>query len=347
MPGVRSFSVSGQAPVVIGGRAGTQYVEYMVSQITEMYEVADLDDEVAENSGTMDPYTLLYRAASQKKKFNRYIIRFEGFLKRVCRKALKLAKYYYSEATFVASVGSSERINIEEFKGTPESSLNFSVEAQSEDVATKLGRQLSINHVLQYVGGNLPQGAVGKLIAEMPYANVKDAFSDETLDYETATNDLLALDRGQMPQMNPYDKHEYFVARASARTRAPDFMFMPDFIKQNYDLYIQQHMEMIREQKEALQREEAGFIPDGGALVGVDLYVSDPQDPTRPSKRAKIPQYAVEWLIEKLKDQGMFKERVTAVIPEEVLAQNSIEQSIGQMAPEDGLLSMLNNMSIN
>lgn len=318
LPGIRSMTVTGQAPTVIEGRVGNQYAEPMNAEITEMYQIADLDDEDTDNAN-LDPQVLLYRSAKQKKKFSRYIGRFENYLVRVCRLYLRSAKYYFSDQAAIMAIGKNEQVNIKEFKNTTDTSLQFTVEPQAEDIETKLGRQLSINHILQYVGTQLGEDSIGKLIAEMPYSNLKEAFSDLTLDHECATNDMLALDRGDMPYINPDDPHPYMVKRATARRREADYRYLPPFIQENYQKYIDGHLKIMDEQKQALQRSESGFIPDGGALVGIDLYVQDPNNPER-TRRARIPQSSGEWLLKKLQEQGAFKEEVSAA-PEEALGQ--------------------------
>lgn len=335
LPGVRSLTVTGQAPMVIEGRAGTQYVDYMLGQIKEMYEVADLDMDEAEN-GNLEAHTLLYRSARQKRKLTRYIRRFEGFLQRVAKLYLRMAKYYLDDQAIISAVGKIETINIQEFKSIEDSSLRYVVEPQAEDVETKLGRHLVIQQVLQYVGNQLDPSSVGKLITQMPYANVKDAFSDLTLDNESANNDLLQMDRGEEPHISQYDPHEYMVKRAVARMRQADFQFLPERVQINYQRYVDAHSQMLEQQKQALQREQAGFIPDSGALIGIDMYVqSDPSDPTK-TRRARIPQAAGEWLIAKLQEQGMAKELLEDV-PAGVREQMNPEAPIA--ASDLGLLT--------
>ena len=323
LPGIRSLTVTGQPPTVIEGRSGAQYFEYMMSQIKEMYQLADVEDSDVDVTN-LEPHVLLYRAAKQKKKFSRYIQRFENYLMRVCKLYLRSAKYYFSDEAVVLAIGRNERINISEFKNTVDQSLQFVVEPQSEDIETKMGRQLSLNHVLQYVGTQLDKSIIGKLITQMPYANVEDAFSDLTLDYECATNDILALDRGEMPVINPYDPHEYMISRATARVRQSDFRFLPDLIKANYEKYIAGHMQVMEDQKAALVRANSGFIPDGGALIGMDLYVPDPNNPER-TRRARIPQSAAEWLIKKIQEQGQYKQMFETA-GTEAIAQYQLEQ---------------------
>jgi hypothetical protein len=332
LPGIRTMSTTGGAPVVIPGRSGEQYLNYMLANIKEMYELAEVDDE--DLDGNMEPQTLLYRAASKKKRFQRYIARFENFLKEVCSVYLKMAKLYYDEDTFILAVGRNEAVNIAEFKNTHDQSVEIVIEAQADDVETKIGRQMVITNILQYVGNQLDKEMIGKLIRNMPYANVEDAFSDLTLDDECATNDLLALDRGQMPMMSRADPHEYLVKRAMNRMRQSDFNALDEQIQENYKAYVKEHLAMVEEAAQALQRSQSGFIPDGGALVGVDFYVQDPNNPER-TRRARMPYDAVSWLAQKLEDQGSFK-KLAGVMPDGAVAmaeeRNDVPEATGSQA---------------
>lgn len=302
LPGIRSVTVSGAAPTILAGRSGSQYVEYMLSQIDEMYKIADLEED-DKMDGQLDPHTLLYRAASQKKKFKRYIQRFESFLKEVCEVGLRMAKVLMPDQAVIAAVGSSEAVNIAEFKRASRQGTMITVEPQSDDVETKLGRQLTFHHILQYVGNQLDPGVIGKMIRDMPYANNKDAFSDLTIDDENATNDILALDRGEMPEVNQHENHEYIISRVTSRMKQADYKRLDPQIQQMYEAFLEEHMRILREQKMAVQREQQGLIPASGTLIGVDFYLPDPQNPDR-TRRARIPYDAVEWLVTKLDEQA-------------------------------------------
>lgn len=322
LPGIRGITVTGPAPIVMEGRSGSQYVEYMLAQIKEMYQMAEINEE-EEMQANLEPHTLLYRAASEKRKYTRYVKRIEGFLKEVCESSLEMARFYYNEDDSVMAVGQNERVNIAEFKNTMPQAVQIVIEPQAEDVETKLGRQIVMTNILQYVGSALDQASIGKLIKQLPYANVDESFSDLTLNYEIATNAILALDRGQEPMIFPFEDHPYIVSRLSKRMSEPDFQFLHPFIQGNYDKQIKQRMAIMDQQKEALQRAQSGFIPDGGALIGVDYYVSDANNPDR-TRRARIPYAAVDWLVRKLEEQGTFKQQALEV-PEAVIAESSLQ----------------------
>lgn len=324
LPGIRTVTVSGPTPEVLPGRSGDQYVGYAQSCVSKLYQLADLDEE--EYDGNLEPHTLLYRAASQKKKFSRYIKGFEGFLKEVCQTYLKLAKYYYTDEMFVMSVGRSEAVNIAEFKNMNDLSLDIVVEAQADDVETKLGRQLSITNALQYVGNQLDPEMIGLLIKQLPYANGDAIFNKLTINEDMATNDCLALDRGDFPMVTETQPHDFLVNRATLRMNAPDFILLPEPIQQAYQQYIAAHLDIVAQQREATLRAQSGLIPDGGAMVGVDFFIQDPNNPER-TRRARVPYDSLNWLIQKLQDQGTFK-REMALLPESAIAL------LGNSSPE-------------
>lgn len=318
VPGIRSITVTGAAPTILPGRSGAQYMDYMVGQIKEMYEIANIfgEDDSANN---LDPHTLLYRSASKKKKFKRYVLRFESFLREFCKTYLSLAKYYLDEDAIIMAVGQNERVNISEFKNDDFDCVDLKLEPQTEDIETRLGRQLSINHVLQYVSSQLGEDAIGMLIKQMPYANFDEDFSDFTLDYESSENDLLMLQRGQMPQP-PVDRFDYHIKRITKRMKEPDFMYLQPEIQQLHDQYKQSLMQIKEQEAQAIARAQSGFIPDGGTRVRADFYIEDEEGK---SKRAEFPTSALEWLHSKLTEQGAFVQDSQSVMS----GQNAIDMS--------------------
>ncbi len=303
LPGIRSYSYTGAAPTILEGRSGAQYLEYMNSQITEMYMVMNVAEDSQENLANLDPYVLLFRSARQKKKFQRYIKRFEKFLIEVVKTYLKLAKLHMPEDALVYAVGRSEKVNIPEFKQLPDLCYEVKVEAQSEDIETKLGKQIVLNHTLQYVGTQLKPEDIGKIMRAMPFANFDESFDDMTIDFDSTTNDILALDRGEKPPVNEYDNHVYCIKRLSGRMRKPDFRFLPQEVQMAYQGKIGIHQKMQAFQVQALQRAEQGFIPTGGGFVKCDLYVPDPVSPGK-QMRATFPQQALVWLQSQIDSQG-------------------------------------------
>jgi len=319
VPGVRGVNVQGaQAPTILAGRSGSQYLEYMQSQITEMYQVAMMqEDSAAAPNGQIEPYALLFKSASQKKIFKRHIKRFEGFLQRTCRLYLKMAKLYLSEDTVVLAIGSKERINISEFKNTRDLDVEINVEALSDDVETLMGKQLTMNHLMQYAGQQLSREDIGMIIKNMPYADAKDAFSDLTMNSTIARNLILALDRGEMPQVNPEEPQTYIVSRLSFRMLESDFANLHPHIQKNYSMQKGERLELAEELRQRTLRDNAGLIPASGALIDAGAWIPSPsdEDPSK-TKRLRLPQDSVYWLYQKLQDQGFMQAELNKMTPE-------------------------------
>lgn len=306
MPGVRAITVSGEEPKVLPGRSGEQYLQYMLSQIEELYRVMGIPDDLADAKDTVqDPYTLLYRAASKKKVFQRYISKFEGFMKRVVETYLALAKIHLPDDAIISAIGKDEAVNIAEFKSTEPTGYEVKIEPQADDIESKFGKQMAINHALQYVGNQMSREDIGKLMTEMPFANFKGMFDDFTIDYEVMTNEVLALDRGEMPPVSETDNHAYAIKRLNGRMKKPDFSLLPPQVQMAYQQKLQIHAQMDAFQKQQIQRAEQGFIPTTGPLIRVDAYETDPNSPSGKSKKMEIPNDAIVWLRTQMAAQGV------------------------------------------
>lgn len=315
LPGVRTISYTGAKPEILEGRNGAQYLDYMNSQITEMYGVMNVQEDSQENTAQLDPYVLLFRAAKQKKKFQRYIKRFEKFLIEVVKVYLSLAKVHLDDDALVYAVGSNERVNISEFKKLSDICYEVKVEAQSDDIETKLGKQIVLNHTLQYVGTQLKPEDIGKLMRAMPFANFDESFDDMTIDYDNSVNDILALDRGEQPPVNQYDNHVYCIKRLVSRSRKADFQYLDPQAKQNYAAKIQLHQQMQAFQELQIQRAEQGFIPTAGAMITCQMYVNNPKDPLAKPNLVRVPYAALDWLLQQLESQGQSQEQLQDMNP--------------------------------
>ena len=305
LPGIRSVNFTGQSPTILEGRSGAQYLDYMNSQISEMYVVMSVAEDSQSEQQNMDPYVLLFRSASKKKNFQRYIRRFERFLIDLVKLYIGLAKVHLPDDAVIWAIGKNEQVNLQEFRELPDTNYEVKVEAQSDDIETKLGKQIVLNHALQYIGPQLKPEQIGKIMKQMPFSNAKGAFDDLTLDDDSAMNDILSLDRGEKPAIAQYDNHLYNIKRLTARVRKADFRFVSPEIQSNYAQKIKMHEEFEKQNQLALQRAEQGFIPTGGPLAKVDLYVKDKTDPTgQKTTRAQLPMQALEWLTNQLEAQG-------------------------------------------
>lgn len=311
LPGVRVIKTNGFGnPTIIPGRTGEQYLPYLQSQISEMYEIAGVSDLGTEKSEVADPMVMLMRSVKQKKQFSIYVQKFEEFLVDMATITLKLAKQYYDDNRLVPAIGRREFINIPEFRTVEDIGTRIKLEARSDDIETSMGKQLVLNHILQYSSSQLSSEQIGKLIRTMPFANSEETFSDLTIDYDNAKNLILALDRGEDPLLSPHDNHQYMIQKITHRMRQADFNFLAEEIKAKYQEVISQYQDMEAAQQAEIQRAQAGFIPSGGYLVKADFYINDEDGKT---KRATIPYQALEWLLTKLDEQGMSQENLESM----------------------------------
>lgn len=305
LPGVRVMNYAGAAPTILQGRSGDQFVSYIEMQQKELYMIANLEEEVEEKKSDkgIDPYAELFKSIRHKKKYAIYAEKMESFLKRVCEIVLVYAKNYYSDERLVAACGRNEIDNLSEIRSSDPIGWEVKLEPQSEDVETKMGKQITLMQTIQYVGQKLDKEDIGKILRVMPFTNREEIFSDYTLNYDNATNDILALDRGEYPQSSLYDDHEYLIKRLENRKRQADFKHLPPEVQQNYAQKIQeiQGLEVMKVQK--IKQAQSEFIPSGGYLVGCDFYVTDPENPGR-TRRARVPYESLNWLVKQLESQG-------------------------------------------
>lgn len=306
LPGVRGVKVTGQAPVILPGRSGDQYLAYAQSQVTELYDVMCVAESMADkkpDNGTVDPYALLFRSASKKKVFQEYIDEFEQFQKDILEIFIKLAPHYYSDAHAIQIVGKREAVNLDELREIKDFDCQVKLEEVSEDIDTQMGRQLVLNQAIQYGANQLGPEGVGKLIAAMPFASKDDVFSDLTLDEDLADNIILALERGKPHRAHEYDNNPYIIKRLTARMREPDFDLLPPNIQQGYNSAVDFHEQAEAAKQAKILAAKNEYIPTDGALIVCDMYVQDPKNPAE-SKRVRVPYAALQWLIRNMELQG-------------------------------------------
>jgi hypothetical protein len=303
LPGVRAYHITGRDPVVLEGRTGEQWANYQMATISEMYQVMMLDEESQEKDAAGgDAWAQLYRNMKQKKKFAMDAEKFEGFLSRVCNLYLDLARHYFPDDMLIPAIGKSEAINISEFRATEKLSYRIKAEPMGDDLESVMGKMLSINHILQYNSGQLEREDIGKLIRMLPFANEEKSFDDFTLDYDRATNMILALDRGEAPQPLSTDKGPYMIKRLSNRTAMSDFQFLPPAVQSNYQNMLKLYDQLEAEKARQLKAMQADFIDTSGPMIKVGWYVKDPTNPSR-SIQATLPANAIQWLVQRLQDQ--------------------------------------------
>lgn len=323
LPGVRGISYQGRPPDILPGRDGSQYLPYVQSQISELDMVLMLQEanETNEN-GQVDPYALLFRSFSKKKRFGPYCNKFKAFLVDLTETVLKLAKEYLPDDMLVPAIGRREWVNLAEFRKTTPLCYQIGIEPQDDTIETQFGKQLTFQHILQYVGKDLDQRTIGKLIKNSPWANSDDTFDDLTIDEDIAKNDMLALERGEPVEPTPYIDADFMIKKLTSRIKKPDFRVLAPEIQQAYNVLKTQYEQLFAEQQQAVIDAKNEYIPVDGALVTCDFYITDPNSPENQAKRAKIPQRALEWLLKQLEAQGMSLDKL----------ENMNAQSLSEMA---------------
>lgn len=304
LPGVRGITYQGQAPQILPGRDGGQFLPYIESQIREMYEACMIEEINMENeSGQIDPYTLLFRSASQQQKFAQYTEKVENFMKDFCTLYLDYSRHYLSDDAFIQAVGKSEAINIQEFRHTSPLCYKIKVDEQTEAVDSKLGKQIALSHVLQYVGSQLGPKQIGLVIKEMPFLNNKMLFKTMSIDYDNVENDMLAMERGEEPFITPFADNQIYIEAVTHRMKQADFRLLDPKIQQLYDQYLQVHEEEQMKKMQAMQAAKDGFIPTGGSLITCSMQVADPSSSSG-TRQVRLPYEALNWLIQRLETQG-------------------------------------------
>lgn len=341
--GIRTMSVTGQAPVVIPGRSGDQFFPYIEGQIAELYNVAEIAEELEEKTQG-DPWGELFKSARHKKKFIIDAEKFEFFQVAVCKKYLDLAKNYFDESFLIPAVGRNETINISEFKNTAPQCTQIKVEPMSDDLDSTFGKSLQINQLIQYSSGKLEREDIGLLMRNMPFLNKEQISSSLTINYDRAVNIILELDRGNTPMPNKYDDGPYIIKRLTNRTVLGDYKYLAPQIQQNYELTIKLYEELEAQKAREIQAATADAVPTTGAMIKVAWYVKDPTNPSR-SVQATLPASSIEWLVKRLEDQGsaqkemgrMGSQGATADVAQ-ILNQGSSQQ---QQSPQMGMQDFL------
>jgi len=309
LPGVRviktnSVGVNGGIQV-IPGRAGEQFLGYISQQIDEMYVVANLNEEMKKKeNGAVDIWGSLYGSIKAKKEFSVYTDNFQCFQKEVCEKSLELARYHFPDDEVIEMVGRKETVNMEEFRKNQDLGYQIDAEPSTDDSDSILGKQMMINHALQYTSAQLSRDDIGRILSESPIGNMSEVFGDFTVDYKNAKNDILQLERGQMPMLNQYENIEYKIQRITGRMKEADFDFLPDQVKQLFQQFLVQCEAVQAEKMAAIKRAQAEFIPDGGGQITINGIKDENGEVLR------VPYASIDWLVNMLNDQRSMQQKI-------------------------------------
>lgn len=346
LPGVRGVTYQGAPPTILPGRTGDQFSGYIESEKQDLFEQAMLAEEASTEQHNLDPYTLLFRTMGQQAKYKEYIERFEEFLIDVYEISLELLRFYLDDQDLAEILGPREAGNLAEFRKQTQQTFRISVEAQSDTIDTKLGKQLTFNHLLQYMGQNLGQDQLGMVVRNMPFVNNEEVLGDLTINYDNVKNDMLAIERGEMPQMSPYDDSEYYVKKLTHRMKQHDFRFLDPMVQNMYQMFMQQHQQKLKQEMEFKRQAESGFIPTGGAMITVNMRM--PKADGSGTEQVRLPYDSVMSLIKDLEAQGDSLEKLNT------MNQGMLMQMYGQnpalpMPPQQGQgqLAQTNNQQLS
>lgn len=305
--GIKEIKSTG--PVThLPGRNGEQFLGYMQQQIDEMYFVAGINENMEEKQdANIDPYTLLFRSLKDKKKFSLYSDKVESFLREICDKSLRLARANYDDDMIIQVLDKKERVNIPEFRASDDLAFDIVIEPRSEDIESQMGKQVALNHFVQFAGQQMDKETLGKVMKAMPLLNEVRSFDDLTIDDDNVLSDIVAMDRGEFVSASIDDNHPYYIRRLTHRMKMKDFQFLAPEIQRNYEIKRDQHNQFEAQKAQAAAAANSGFIPSGGFSVTCDIRVPRADDPTR-TERAKVPVEALDWLIKKLDEQGTTQE---------------------------------------
>lgn len=309
-PGVRGVSVNGNNAQVISGRTGEQYLPVLNEMITELYQVAMVDEEInGKLPAQIDPYALLISTSKWRERFSRQIEKFEKFVCKVSEKCLEITRNYIEEDTLVMIVGRHEQVNISEFKNSQRLCYQIKAKPSSDDVNDIVGKKMSLDRLLQYAGGQLEKDDIGKVMRLDPYLGKEQIFADFTMAYDNAVNDILAMDRGQFPVISKYRYKDpgYAVQRFSNRMGQADFSNLSPQVQNIYAQVLAQYEQMITQMAQEQKALESEFIPVSGPLVRTDMWIPDPKDATKQT-RASFPADALRWLEQTMNAQGSTRE---------------------------------------
>lgn len=329
LPGARGISYQGAPPTVIPGRTGEQFASYVQEEKSEMYSAAMVPEMEMEEGANLDPYSMLFRSMTQQSKYKIYIEKFEEFVVDVHTLALKLARIYMPDEELAEIFGPKEIANLPEFKNQKKLRYEVKIEPQSDSIDTMLGKQLTFTHLLQYIGKNLKPDQIGMIVKNMPFVNNEEMLGDLTINYENVKNDMLALERGEQVQVNQYDDNEYYIQKLTHRMKQGDFRLkLSPEVQQSYQMLLQQHQQEVARKQQQIIDAKNEYVPVGGAMVAIDMYVPNKEDPTKAPKRARVPYQAMEWLLNVLEKQGMSLDSL------ESMNQGALAEIAGQIKPQ-------------
>lgn len=341
LSGTKVIRVTGPEPKHIPGRTGEQFILPLEKTVAEMYEIANVAAFQEDIPAQLDPNSLLYRSMRQKKKFSIYATGFAEFLTDLCQLSLAMARVYFPDDMVIKMVSKREAVNLPEFRALGQDDYAIKLMEIGDDIETMMGKSLQIQTILQYAGSDLPATAKAQIVNSMPFINGDQMFNDFMMPIKNADSDILALDRGEEVPPGFGEDHSYIIQRLTTRMKQRDFQLLDPMIQQNYQMKLQAHVDAQAEEAMKLKQMQSQFIPSGGVLVDVGIYVeTENSQGGMKTVRWRAPQESITWLKQQLESQGWamdqmqgLSESSQAQIADSFLSNGGGSQSIGSEAP--------------
>jgi len=340
--GLRHYKTNGlQAPTIISGQSGVQFVESMNQAISEMYQIANVPELNEDKNPSLDPQTAMYVSLKDKKRFSLYAQKFQEYIREMVKDVLALKKMYMDDRELVQVVGRSEIANISEFKNSSPMGYQIKLVEVSDDLASTMGKYLNIRDLLQYGGTSLNGEQVALLGKNMPFLNDEKMFESQLTNANNLENIKLGIERGEPLEPSMQDDTEYLLPKLQLRTREPSFRFLAPEIQERYMYWIQTLEQMQAQKLIQVKQLQSSMIPTSGSEVPLPIYQDVPNSSGGvKSERVKVPYDSLMDLVEKLKTQGMSLQTVDGY---QDTNQANIAQQYNQVVPQEQQMPIINN----
>lgn len=295
-----------QAPVILSGRSGEQFVNSKLRAIEAMYRIASIPEQDEDKEQIQDQNLALFREIKHKKRWAIYAEKFHDFIIEIIEDVLTLKKMYMSENQLIKAVGRSEAVNIAEFKAAEDIFHQIKVNEVDGDAVSQMGQHITLTNMLQYGGKDLSKEATALIGRNMPFNNAEEIFNEDLTNYDQVKNMILALDRGELVEIQPDDNVDYIIPKIMTRTREASFKTLSEEIRANYKQTLQALSMTKKQQLHALKLQQSELYPTTGNMVPIPIYEEVPNSRGGTKfQRAMVPQDALQRFYDQLGEQNV------------------------------------------
>jgi hypothetical protein len=271
--GLKGLQYSSQKPDVIPGRSGEQYIDYMLQQIQEMYQVCNVpgfNDDKVKTASNNDAQAMLFRSMRDKLRFSLYAEKVEKLIIEIMEYSLNVLRRRLPDQVLIPVVGMDEAVNIAEFRNTQPQSYQIKIKPRTDDFTSMMGKSLQLQQVMQYMGNQLDPDQFASLARELPFLGDTSAFNDLTMYKDQADYIILALDRGEEPFFFAQSNHTYMIQRLTKRMNSTDFPLLPQDVQVRYQDRVDMHAQFeAKQRKKTESRNVSRFqlMPSSGSTT--------------------------------------------------------------------------------